>query len=139
MEPYRHTVHYYETDKMQIVHHSNYIRWQEEARVYFLDKIGWSFVKLEESGFVSPVVSVSGSFKNSAVFGDTVKVFITVREIKGAKFILDYKMYRESDDTLVFEGESVHCFTRENGIPVRLERDMPGFCEELKRQMEMRK
>ena len=29
---YMHEVQYYETDAMQIVHHSNYIRWFEEAR-----------------------------------------------------------------------------------------------------------
>ena len=37
---YKHKVQYYETDKMQVVHHSNYIRWMEEARVEFLEKIG---------------------------------------------------------------------------------------------------
>lgn len=28
---YQHIVQYYETDKMGITHHSNYIRWMEEA------------------------------------------------------------------------------------------------------------
>ena len=28
---YNHTVQYYETDKMGITHHSNYIRWMEKA------------------------------------------------------------------------------------------------------------
>ena len=135
MEPYRHTVHYYETDKMQIVHHSNYFRWMEEARVAYLDSIGWNFVKLEESGFISPVVSVSGRFKTGCRFADVVLVTIAVTELKGAKFTLSYKMIRESDGALAFEGESVHCFTRENGVPVRLEREMPGLYEELKKQM----
>ena len=35
MKPYQHTVQYYETDRMGITHHSNYIRWMEEA--------GWTF------------------------------------------------------------------------------------------------
>ena len=37
MNTYTHKVQYYETDKMGVVHHSNYIRWMEEARVAFLD------------------------------------------------------------------------------------------------------
>ena len=45
---YNHTVQYYETDKMGITHHSNYIRWMEEARVDFLKQIGWDYDKLEE-------------------------------------------------------------------------------------------
>ena len=40
MKDYIHKVQYYETDKMAIVHHSNYIRWFEEARVDWLTQIG---------------------------------------------------------------------------------------------------
>ena len=43
MEPYVHVVQYYETDKMGITHHSNYIRWMEEARIDFLRQIGWDY------------------------------------------------------------------------------------------------
>ena len=43
-------VRYQETDQMGIVHHSNYIRWMEEARIDFLSQIGWDFDKLEEMG-----------------------------------------------------------------------------------------
>ena len=32
MEKYVHTVKYYETDRMGFTHHSNYVRWMEEAR-----------------------------------------------------------------------------------------------------------
>ena len=40
---YTHKVQYYETDKMGITHHSNYIRWMEEARIDFLEKSGHKF------------------------------------------------------------------------------------------------
>ena len=55
MTPYQHTVQYYETDQMQISHHSNYIRWMEEARVAFLACIGFPYEKIEASGLISPV------------------------------------------------------------------------------------
>lgn len=45
MQKYRHIVQYYETDKMGITHHSNYIRWMEEARIDFLRQIGWGLCK----------------------------------------------------------------------------------------------
>ena len=48
MELYTHKVHYYETDKMGITHHSNYVRWMEEARIDFLDKIGCGYDKLKQ-------------------------------------------------------------------------------------------
>ena len=34
---YKHRVNYYETDAMGIVHHSNYVRWMEEARIFMMD------------------------------------------------------------------------------------------------------
>ena len=47
MKPYKHKVQYYETDQMAVVHHSNYIRWFEEARVELLERIGMSYDRLE--------------------------------------------------------------------------------------------
>ena len=38
---YERDAYYYETDKMSVVHHSNYIRWFEEARVNFMKKVGY--------------------------------------------------------------------------------------------------
>ena len=56
---YQRPVQYYETDRMQIVHHSNYIRWMEEARIDFLRQIGWDYAKLESIGIISPVTAVN--------------------------------------------------------------------------------
>ena len=45
---YRHRVRYYETDGMGIVHHSNYIRWMEDARIAFLKEKGLDFHAITE-------------------------------------------------------------------------------------------
>ena len=82
---YRHIVQYYETDKMGITHHSNYIRWMEEARIDFLSKIGWSHAKLEEEGIISPVIAVECKYMQSTTFWDTVDIEVTVKEFKGVK------------------------------------------------------
>ena len=52
-KPYEHKVHYYETDKMGVVHHSNYIRWMEEARVDMMEKSGFGYKRLEEEGKIN--------------------------------------------------------------------------------------
>ena len=46
MFKYERTINYYETDKMGIVHHSNYIRFLEEARCRWLDSIDLNMAKL---------------------------------------------------------------------------------------------
>jgi hypothetical protein len=51
---YLRSPHYYETDQMGIVHHSNYIRWFEEARVQLLNYLGCSYKEIEEAGIIIP-------------------------------------------------------------------------------------
>ena len=59
MTTYTHKVQYYETDQMAFVHHSNYIRWFEEARIDFMEKLGAPYDKMEQMGFISPVRTVN--------------------------------------------------------------------------------
>ena len=130
MIPYRHRVQYYETDKMGITHHSNYIRWMEEARVDFLDQLGWSYKKLEDEGLASAVTAVDGRYRAATTFGDEIQIRMTVSSLKGAVLTLSYIMTNEDGKT-VFEGRSEHCFlNRENRI-VRLKREAPALYERL--------
>lgn len=129
MKVYQHKVQYYETDKMGIVHHSNYIRWMEEARIDFLDQIGWNFKKLEDMGLVSPVTAVDCKYKVSTMFGDTVDIMVSVEEFKGIKLKLRYEMKR--DGKLVCEGRSEHCFMNGEGRILNMKREYPAFYEVL--------
>lgn len=131
MKPYRHKVAYYETDKMAVTHHSNYVRWMEEARVDFLDQIGWSFHKLEETGIVSPVIAISCNYKRSTVFDDVVEIAVSVKSFSGVKLVIEYVMKKEGDDAVVFTGTSEHCFLNTQGRPIRLQSEYPGFYEAL--------
>lgn len=89
---YTHKVQYYETDKMGITHHSNYVRWMEEARIDFLDKLGFPFEKLEQDGIVSPVLSVECSYKKVTIFPEVISIEVKVLEFKGVKLKLGYMM-----------------------------------------------
>ncbi len=126
MAPYVHTVQYYETDKMGIVHHSNYVRWMEEARVDFLRQIGWGFEKLEAEGLVSPVVSIGGRYRAASVFPEEITIRVSVVELRGAVLKLEYLMTNSAGAT-VFEGTSEHCFLDGNRRVVRLR----NVCPEL--------
>ncbi len=129
MNPYQHKVQYYETDKMGIVHHSNYIRWMEEARVDFLGQIGWNYKKLEDNGIISPVTAVECKYRVSTFFDDVITISVWVEEFKGVKLKLRYEMKRE--DVLVCEGHSEHCFLNAEGKIMNLKREKPAFYETL--------
>jgi len=132
---YQHKVQYYETDKMMVTHHSNYIRWMEEARVDFLSKIGWPYTKLEELGIISPVIAVDGKYKKSTTFDDDITVDVKIQEFKGLKLKLVYKMTNQKGEA-VFEGHSEHCFLSPQGKPMMLKNDYPDFYKAIMENFE---
>lgn len=127
---YQHTVQYYETDKMGITHHSNYIRWMEEARLNFLAQIGWNFERLETEGIVSPVLSVECKYIKTTTFPDVVDIEVYIIEFKGVKLRLKYVM-KNKDNDIVCEAYSEHCFLDKKGMPVRLKKEYPDFYNTL--------
>jgi len=131
--PYEHKAQYYETDQMGIIHHSNYIRWFEEARIDIMDQAGLPFEKLEEEGIVSPVIAVSCNYKQSVKFGQSVLISPTVKEYNGIKLIIEYKVSDKESGDVCCTGESKHCFLKD-GRPVSLKKTSPVF-DELFRQL----
>ena len=67
MKPYLHCVKYYECDRMGITHHSNYVRFMEEARIDWMDQLGYGFERMEAEGVVSPVLSVALQYKHPTI------------------------------------------------------------------------
>ncbi len=122
IQPYRHEVKYYECDKMGITHHSNYIRFMEEARVDWMDQIGYGFDRMEAEGVVSPVVSVECRYRHTSTFKDTILINVTVAEMTALKITFNYTML--VDDRVVCTATSTHCFL-ENGHPVSLQQRFP--------------
>lgn len=131
LKPYYRKVNYYETDKMGITHHSNYVRWLEEARIEFLDQLGWGFDRLEEAGLISPVLSVNCRYRESTVFRDEVCIRVSVREFKGVKLLLEYEITNTKTGHEVLTGTTEHCFLDAGFRPVRLKKEFPEFYEIL--------
>ena len=131
MRPYIHKVHYYQTDKMGIVHHSNYIRWMEEARIDFLAQIGWDFDKLEEMGIISPVLAVDCRYKEVTRFPEEIQIDVKVKEFRGVRLILEYMMKKCGSENIVTTGTTEHAFLDSDYKPLRLKKTHPEFCQAL--------
>ena len=125
LNPYRRQVYYYETDQMAIVHHSNYIRWFEEARLDFMDQAGVSYRALEQSGIIIPVVDVQCSYLSSARFDDRLEIRPILTKYTGVRMVFRYEVRFQKDGSLSATGTSSHCFLDENHRPVSLKRRDP--------------
>lgn len=129
---YTHKVKYYETDKMGITHHSNYIRWMEEARVDYLEKIGQGYDKLEEQGIISPVIGIECEYKESTTFNDDIEIDVKVKEYTGVRLAIEYEMHKVKNNALVLKGISKHCFINAEGRPIRVNKENPELDQVLK-------
>ncbi len=124
---YKRQAQYYETDKMGIIHHSNYIRWFEEARVNFLEFLGLSYQTIEANGIIVPVLEVSCQYKNMLHFGDWVRIDLFIEKYTGTRLDLRYEIY-DTNETLMTTGTSKHCFlAQENQRLISLKKSRPEF------------
>ena len=126
----KHKVQYYETDRMGFTHHSNYVRWMEEARIDFMDQMGWGYQRFEDEGIISPVTAVECKYKHTTTFPETVNIEVSVEEFRSIKLRMKYVM-KNGSGTVVCEAASEHCFLSRDGKFVRIDKEYPEFARLL--------
>ena len=85
IRPYEHHAKYYETDQMGIIHHSNYVKWMEEARLDLMDQIGLNYKQMEQMEIISPVLSIEVNYHSMVRFDDTVVIQTKLIKYNGIK------------------------------------------------------
>ena len=135
MKPYMLKARYYETDQMGIIHHANYIRWMEEARIDMLNQMGYPYRRFEEMGYISPVLHAECEYKKSVKFDDEVKIVVSLQEFGKLKFTLRYDIYNMSEGgALSACGTTRHCFLNSRtGLPVMMNKEMKEFSEVMQK------
>ena len=126
MMTYERKAFYHETDQMGVIHHSNYLRWLEEARIYFLDNLGLSYKKMEEIGIISPVVSIKLDYVKPVKFDDYVLIDMKVIKYTGVKMIFEYVIRDKNTNDVMVRAESSHCFTNGKSV-ISFKREYPEF------------
>ena len=128
MKPYTHRVQYYETDMMGLAHHSNYIRWMEEARIDFMEQLGFPYAEMEASNVVSPVKAVACDYIKPCTFADEVEITVLPASFNGVVLSIRYDMRNKKTGEQVCSARSEHVFLNREGHFVRMRREMPDFC-----------
>ncbi len=124
---YERQVYYYETDRMDCVHHSNYIRWFEEARIHLMRERNFSYEGLEAGGIVSPVLRAEAEYKTMARFGETVLIETKVESYTGTRIGFSYTVRDKATGTVRCVGKTAHCFLGPAGRPVSLKKADPAY------------
>lgn len=124
-------VRYAETDKMGIVHHSNYYIWFEMARSEFIKKIGISYSKLEEKNIMMPLVETHCKYYEGAKYDDKIRIETNVEELTPVKVIFTYNVIREEDNKLLSRGKTIQAFVNQNFKIINLKKNYSELWEKL--------
>ena len=132
INPYQHHAKYYETDQMGIIHHSNYIRWFEEARIDFMNQIGLTYKTMGKEGIISPVLEINCKYLKMMYFDDIATIKLKISSYTGVRFTFEYEIYNQNKQLCTI-GSSSHCFMNRKNRPISLKKLKPEFDELFKK------
>jgi len=120
---------------MGVVHHSNYVRWLEEARTFYFDDHDLAYVETERLGVMSPIIDIDLKYKYPAKYGDDFVVQINMIKYTGVRFCMAYTVMNQNGRILL-EGESGHAFVDADLKPISLSRALPERHDRMKALLE---
>lgn len=124
-------VRYVETDKMGIVHHSNYYAWFEVGRGDFIEDSGISYDNIEKQGIMLPVLESGCKYIEGAKYNDELIIETTIKELNGAKIIFSYNVIRESDKKILAKGNTTHAFVNNDFRIINIKKKNPVLWDKL--------
>ncbi len=117
------TVRYAETDRMGIVHHSNYPVWFEVGRTEFIRQNGISYSEVEGNGILLPLLELKCKFISSSTYEDKIIVRTSIKSYTKTRLNFYYEVFKESNmNSPITTGETVHVWTNTNLRPINLQK-----------------
>ena len=86
---FKRRVTFYETDAMAVVHHSNYVRYLEEARVEWMRQSGLLAHHAPQGAFVFAVHDLQVSYKRPLKFDDQIEIWMQAK-LDGVRIRIQY-------------------------------------------------
>lgn len=132
MFTYKRRVTFYETDGMKVVHHANYLKYMEEARVEYLRRGGLDLNDLMDEGIVFPIVEVSVKYHKPAHYDDVLLIETYLRRVDRVRLDFDYEIRLESTGELLTTGHTVNTYTKvDTGRIARLPKEQIAALEKV--------
>lgn len=129
-------VRYAETDQMGVVHHSNYPIWFEAGRTDFIKKMGIPYSKIEETGYMLPLLELKCCYKQPAKYEDEIIVKASLKAISFSRVTFYYEVFKNDSIQAIASGETMHAWTDKQLKPVNIKKHAPELFEVLSKAME---
>ena len=112
-------VRYHETDQMHFVHHSNYLKYFELARLEWLSNLQISYAEVESRGIFMPVVNASLKYIKPLVFGDNFSVTVILKKEPKATLEFDYKILNQNKELISIGNTLLAFLSSDTKLPIR--------------------
>lgn len=99
-------VPFHDLDPMQVVWHGYYVKYLELARCKLLDKIGYNYPQMVESGFSWPVIDLRLRYPKPARFQQVLRVKARLAEWEN-RLKIDYLIVDAKTGTRLSRGYTV--------------------------------
>lgn len=97
---------FYDLDPMQVVWHGNYARFLEQARCALLDKIGFNYEMMAQTGYSWPVVDMRIKFVKPLRFAQEARVCATLVEYEN-RLKIDYTISDSASGEIVTKAQTI--------------------------------
>lgn len=116
---YRHRVTYAECTVGDHIYHSRYLDLLEAARGEFMRSLGEPVLKLQEGGYIFPVIEARVRYKFPARYDDLLTIEVWMTRVERVRLNFGHRISNQ-DGKLILEAETLHCCTGRDEKPKRL-------------------
>ena len=99
-------VQFYDLDPMDVVWHGNYPRFLEQGRCALLDRLGYGYAAMRDSGYAWPIVDMRIKYVRPLRMAETMIVAARLVEYEH-RLKLDYRIRRQSDGEVLTKAQTV--------------------------------
>jgi len=111
-------VRYAETDQMGVVYHANFLVWFEVGRVELMRALGVEYKKMEQEDDCHIMVADAHCrYHHPARYDEELRIRTRIAESKNRVVVFSYEVIRDSDGTVLANGETTHVICGGNGRP----------------------
>ena len=112
---------YADTDRSEVVYHSNYLRFFEFGRTSLMRDFGYPYKEIEASGFVYPIIDLKIGFYSPLYYDDLMHIHTRPTHLERVRLQFDYLITQAETNQIVCIGYTKHCALNSKGLPVAVD------------------
>ncbi len=109
---------YIDTDRSEVVYHSNYLRYFGYGRSSIMRATGYPYREVEQSGYIYPIIEIGIKYYNPLYYDEEMYIYTRPAEIEKVKIKFDYVVTQKDNGTIICMGFTRHCATNTSGVPL---------------------